>query len=329
MKKTILTAVLAISSIIVFAQGQPSAKIFSNFNYDLSAEEGESALKAFEVKKAYLGYSHQIADDFTATVTFDVGKNDGGSAYTAFLKIAALNWKASDNLSVNFGMIGTKNFKFMENAWGKRYIYKSFQDQHKWTNAADAGVSMDYSISDNLSIDAQILNGEGYKKTQSADGLMRGGVGITYAMNKLKFRVSRDIMPRSSYTDADASQNISTIAMGYSSGNLSVGGEYNMRENTANVVDNTATGMSFYGSMQVNQTYSVFGRYDDATSENAAGERWNINNEGNLMIFGVERKMANGVKVAINMQSWTDATAEGAEEVEAQNTLFLNLGYKF
>ena len=27
-------------------------------------------------------------------------------------------------------MIGTKNFKFMEKAWGKRYIYKSLQDQN-------------------------------------------------------------------------------------------------------------------------------------------------------------------------------------------------------
>ena len=46
--------------------------------------------------------------------TFDVGKNSAGSSYTAFLKIASLTWKANDNTTLNFGMVGTKNFKFME-----------------------------------------------------------------------------------------------------------------------------------------------------------------------------------------------------------------------
>ena len=47
-------------------------------------------------------------------ITFDVGSNSAGSAYTAFLKIASLKWKASDKLTLNTGMVGTKNFKFME-----------------------------------------------------------------------------------------------------------------------------------------------------------------------------------------------------------------------
>ena len=47
-------------------------------------------------------------------------------------------------------MIGTKNFKFMEKAWGKRYIYKSLQDQNKWANSADLGVTLDYSLNKNI-----------------------------------------------------------------------------------------------------------------------------------------------------------------------------------
>ena len=47
--------------------------------------------------------------------------------------------------------------------------------------------------------------------------------------------------------------------------------------------------------------------------------------EGSYTIYGIERQMAKGVTVAINMQSWTDA-AEGSE---AESTLFLNLEYKF
>ena len=58
-----------------------------------------------------------------------------GSAYTAFLKIASVSWKTNENMKINFGMIGTKNFKFMEKAWGHRYIYKSLQDKHKWASS--------------------------------------------------------------------------------------------------------------------------------------------------------------------------------------------------
>lgn len=328
MKKTVLTLALALVSLGVFAQGNPHAKIFSNFNYDLSAEEGTQAFKEFEIKRAYLGYSHQMSDEFSAKVTFDVGSNDAGSAYTAMLKIASLSWNACDNLNLNVGMVGTKNFKFMEKAWGKRYVYKSFQDENKWANSADLGATFDYSISDNLSVDGQILNGEGYKKTQGDNALMRGGVGMMYSMDKIKVRLSRDMMPRSSYTDVDATQNINTLALVYASGNLTVGGEYNMRENSGNTVDNTSTAMSVYGTMKMGD-YAFFARYDDASSENAEGERWNIENEGSLMIFGVERKMSDAVKASINVQNWTDATLEGEEEAEAQSTLYLNLEYKF
>ena len=54
----------------------------------------------------------------------------------------------------------------------------------------------------------------------------------------------------------------------------------------------------------------------------------NIDNEGSLIIVGVEKEMVKGVKVAINLQSWKEATADEIE-AEAQNTLYLNLEYKF
>ena len=73
----------------------------------------------------------------------------------------------------------------MEKAWGKRYIYKSLQDQNKWANSADLGVTLDYSLNKNISFDLQVLNGDGYKKVQGSSGLMRGGVGLIYSINKL------------------------------------------------------------------------------------------------------------------------------------------------
>ena len=320
MKKTILALSAALLTVIsVNAQvGKPSVKVFSNFNYNLSSEEGETAFKEFEIKRAYLGYSYKIDEQFSTKITFDVGNNESGSAYTAFLKIASLKWKNSDKLTLNVGMVGTKNFKFMEKSWGRRYIEKSAQDKYKWANSADLGVTADYKISDNLAIDAQILNGEGYKKAQDNLGLFRGGLGVTYKIStNLALRLYQDITPRSTYTDSTDSQYISTASLAYSGTNFSLGYESSLKQNADNIIaDEEKSLMSIYGSYKLNDDYTLFARYDDAT-ETAK--------EGSYTIYGIERQMTKGVTVALNMQSWTDA-ADGSE---AENTLYLNLEYKF
>ena len=320
MKKTILAlSVTLLTFVNVNAQvGNPSVKVFSNFNYNLSTEEGETAFKEFEIKRAYLGYSYKIDEQFSTKITFDVGNNESESAYTAFLKIASLKWKNSDKLTLNVGMVGTKNFKFMEKYWGRRYIEKSAQDKYKWANSADLGVTADYKISDNLAIDAQILNGEGYKKVQDDSGLFRGGIAITYKINtNLALRLCQDMTPRITYTDSTDSQYISTACLAYSGANFSLGYEASLKQNADNIIsDEEKSLMSIYGSYKLNEDYTLFARYDDATE---------TTKEGSYTIYGIERQMTKGVTVALNMQSWTDVT-DGSE---AENTLYLNLEYKF
>ena len=288
MKKIILllSTALIISFNTIAQEGKPSMKIFSNFNYDMSADEDENAFKEFELKRAYLGYSYKIDEDFSTKITFDVGNNESGSAYTAFLKIASLKWNASNNLSINVGMLGSKNFKFMEKTWGRRYIEKSAQDKYKWANSADLGVTADYKISDNFSLDAQVLNGEGYKKVQSTNGLFRGGLGLTYSLgNNLKLRLHQDITPRSTYDDMSEHQQITTAAIAYSTDNMTIGGETDMMRNANNVKDAEQNLMSIYGSYKISEDYTLFARYDDASE---------TNQEGSYTIYGIERVMTKG-----------------------------------
>ena len=331
MKKTIiLSFVLSFLCYNTNAQsGKAFGKVFSNFNYDMSPAEGEDSFKEFELKRAYLGYSYKIDDKFSTKITFDVGNNTGGTAYTAFLKIAQLNWKYNDNVNINFGMIGTKNFKFMEKAWGKRYIYKSLQDQNKWANSADLGVTLDYSLNKNISFDFQVLNGDGYKKVQGSNGLMRGGVGLIYSINKLSVRAATDIAPRSSYEANTDNQTINTLAAVYNMGAVKIGGEYNIQENADNVIDNKKIGRSVYGDYSLGNDLSVFGRYDVLESEDNLGNQWNLSKDGNMMIIGVQKKMTKGVTVAMNVQSWQEATLETEEEADRENTFYINLEYKF
>jgi hypothetical protein len=318
MKKTILLLATIFTFTYVSAQeGSPSVKIFSNFNYDMSSEDDTDAFKAFEIKRSYLGYSYKIDDKFSTKITFDVGNNSSGSSYTAFLKIAELKWSASDNLTLNFGMVGSKNFKYMEKNWGRRYIQKSALDKYKWANAADAGLTADYKFNDQITIDAQILNGEGYKNTQSSNGLFRGSIGLTYKiMDNFSIRVSQDVSPRSSYDEMSENQTITTAALAYSTDNMIFGAESNMMDNVANVKDNEEELMSIYGAYKISNNYTLFARYDDASETSRAGT---------YTVYGIERNMAKGITVALNMQSWEN-DADGSE---AEETLFLNLEYKF
>ena len=322
MKKSMLLTLASILFIYGPAnaqEGKPSVKIYSNFNYDMSAKEGEDAFKEFEVKRAYLGYSYNFNEKFSTKITFDVGSNEGGSEYTAFLKIASLNWQASEKLNIGFGMIGAKNFKFMEKAWGRRFIEKSAQDNYEWASAADAGVNAEYKLSSNISIDAQLLNGEGYKELQdSTNSKFRGGAGITLkVMPQLTLRAYYDISPRTQYTDSlYASENIITAAAVYSSKLFTIGAETNMMKNAENMLNKEHELMSVYGSLKISRNYTLFGRYDDATNTDEAET---------FMIYGIEREMIKGVTVALNMQS----TKKDIVDAEAENTLFLNFEYKF
>ena len=262
MKKILTVLTLSVMGLSAMAQGQPSANIFSNFNYNLSEEDNN--FKAFEVNRAYLGYAYEFSDEFSTKITFDMGNNSAGSAYTAFLKIASLSWKANENININFGMIGTKNFKFMEKTWGHRYIYKS---------------------------------------------------------EDVIVRVHRDVVPRESYGMEDSHQNTTSAALAYKGDGFGLGAEYNLQENAKNVSDQERTGISAYGSYDLNDGMSLFGRYDELSSE----DDWNLSKDGTFVIIGVQKQMVKGVKVALNYQSWTAAT-DGAE---AENTVFMNIQCKF
>ena len=124
MKKffTIVFVLLCISSLRSQSLGKSHGKIFSNFNYSLNDNATE-----FAITRAYFGYVYQLNDTWRAKLTLDVGEADT-YARTAYLKVAALQWKATDRLTVNFGQIGLKQFNVQEKNWGYRYIEKSSQD---------------------------------------------------------------------------------------------------------------------------------------------------------------------------------------------------------
>ena len=86
---------------------------------------------------------------------------------SSYLKHAYINYSQSFGL-ISAGVIVTNSYGAQEKTWGYRFIEKSPLDKAKWTNTADFGIGYAKSFGD-INVSAQILNGEGYKKTQDPE----------------------------------------------------------------------------------------------------------------------------------------------------------------
>ncbi|MBT3422889.1 MAG: hypothetical protein HN431_08805 [Bacteroidetes bacterium] len=309
-KLTLSLFVLFLSIVSAIAQkeftpsGNPFIKVFSNYHYGYDGTTG------FEVNRAYLGYNYNMSENWSGKVTLDVGKPSveigdslSGSTsleYTAFLKIAALTY-TSGKFSVDFGLVGTKNFKAQETVWGHRYIMKSFQDEHKYASSADLGVILTYEFTDFISVDLSILNGEGHKKIQ-VDNRFRTGLGITIEpVDGFIIREYADYLPG----DNDPQISSATF-IGYKKDKLATGVEYNMQLNNKTNTDQDLNGISVYASYDINKKYQVFGRYDMLSSNTLTGttDPWNTAKNGSAITTGLQYTPIEYVKIALNYQGW-------------------------
>ena len=75
--------------------------------------------------------------------------------------------------------------------------------------------------------------------------------------------------------------------------------------------------------------FIFFGRYDKSFSEDINEIQWNILNEGEITLIGVEKIMIEGVKVALNFRTFKNATLETELEANPISSIFLNFEYKF
>lgn len=325
MKKTILTT-LAVSCIAFLSMsqepkeafnpnGKPIIRVFSNAHTTFSDGKNTSG---FEVTRVYLGYEHHFSNDFSGTVIYDVANPGvGGLQMTAYLKNAFLNYKHKD-LSVNFGMMPTTQFKIQEDFWGNRYLAKVFQDEYGFAASADLGTSVAYKFNDIVSADVALTNGEGYKSLQS-DNIFKTAFGLT--LNPVKSLTVRGMV------DVMNIQNTYAGFVGFKGGKFSLAAEYNYQKNHLMVDGSDYFGPSFYGIINLSKKANFFARFDDLQSNTPSGktENWNIAKDGKLFMAGFEYSPVSGIKLSPNYRGWSPAQSSQA----FTSTLMLNCEIKF
>lgn len=314
--------------------GKANGKVFFNYSYDMT--DGEEKESGFEIKRAYFGYDYNIAKGLKASITLDVGKNEGGSDYTAYLKKAQLEWKASSAVKVALGMISTVQFKEQEKFWGYRYILKSYNDQYGLGTSADLGIKANFKLNDNFSANAFIINGEGYKKIQDEDGNQKYGANLIFKHKGLIAKVYADAAPNKVDDGNGGEEDVTVSALaafvGYKfSDHFRLGAEYNKLNNGTKyskaAKDRDLEGYSFYSTYTFDKKWEVFGRYDYLTSNKLEGadEKWNIAKNGGAITTGVQYAPVKGVKMALNYRNFNFKSSDN----EDQSQIYVNFEFKF
>ena len=300
-KICILTAILAYTCVNLPAQtsttepkGKAIIQVFGNFH---SGFGGENNDRGFELDRSYLGYQYDLGKNLQIKAVMDIGQSDDVNDYhrIAYIKNAQISWKTG-KWTLTGGLISTIQFNMQDKFWGYRYIMKSFQDQYKFGNSADLGISATYKLNDHFSADAIIVNGEGYKKVQKSDGLMYG-LGATFTPAKgLSMRVYYD-MNESADETKENKQNLATF-IGYKNDSFSIGAEYNLYKNDGNVKGQDMLGFSIYGSASLKKDIELYARFDNLSSKN----NWNEAKEESAIITGLQFKLGKYVKIAPNFR---------------------------
>ncbi len=275
-------------------KGKAIIQVFGNFHSGFGAENDN---RGFELDRSYLGYQYTLGKGLQVKAVMDIGQSNNVEDYQriAYIKNAQISWN-TEKWSLEGGLISTTQFKVQEKFWGYRYIMKSFQDEYKFGSSADLGISATYNVNKWFSVDAIIVNGEGYKKVQQNDGLLYG-FGTTFTPIKdVTIRLYCSLNEAADKS-ADDSYNYATF-IGYTHNKFSIGAEYNIYQNYGNTKDADLYGLSVYTTAKLSKAIDLFARYDNLSSK----DDWNLTKDESATIIGAQFKVGKYVKISPNFR---------------------------
>ena len=326
MRIKIVLGIILLAPLLAFSQdlkdGEISAKIFANYHTEIFGNEPTSAM---EIRRAYFGYKKHLSENFYAEVKLDIGSPNDISDYDrfkryAYFKNAYLAYK-KDKLTLYFGLADAYTFKLQEKFWGYRYIYKSFMDKHSYGASADIGVLAKYDLSEHLSLDASILNGEGYSQLQS-DNNYKFTLGATAKFNRFTFRLYMD-----HYTTSVGESTFAAFA-GYEIKNkFRFGSEFMYKINEKSYREFNRYGVSAYATYYLNEKIKLFTRYDHSYSVILEDDSspWDLGNDGSAIISGVEYSPIKNIQFALNYQDWVPY----AKNIDGEQFIYVNIQVVF
>jgi len=300
-------------STTLLANTNTSGKVFYNYLINLDEERSNS----FNMKRAYLTFANDINESVSYKVTYDMGSNEGGSAHTAFLKVAMVKWKTNFG-DVSIGMQGMNMFKTMENTWGHRFIQKMPMDTYGFSPSADLGIGITRGFGV-VSTSALVTNGVGYKKTES-DSHKKFSFHAVYGETKLNkndgFNIGTSFSVEPYDIDSVTIENTNVMGTfaGYAGSGFRGGVEFDTRQQN----DLTSQIICIYGTYKMSDKLSLLARIDQVDA-NTSVDRDGIR----AIIAGVHYFVDKGFTVAPTFRM------TNPEDGETENSIVVNFQFTF
>ncbi len=280
MKRLVLTVfvlILLVITVSVSAQekGKVFARIYTGFyhNFDETLEQQSG----FDFTTGILGYSRKLSNDVKATLLYDVtrtthflgldtfGGSFEGSKYTAFLKMAQIDWTFTPGFTLSVGqMLNQQYLTLQDKWWGFRYVSVTFQEKYRYGMPADFGARFTYSSgSENFKWSISAVNGEGPFRYQDKNSKFLLSTNIEYyPVKNLLVKAYLDWENPSEETMSNLDKSVFSGFTGYKTDKLMLGFEYNYVTNYRFLMDNDFKGFSFYAAYALWEKIKVLCRMD-------------------------------------------------------------------
>ena len=281
--------------------------IFTDFRHDLLHHSSPNT--AFELSTALLGYKVQLSKYIKATLIYDVTHttdniitNDTaihifytkGSQYTAFLKMAEIDWQFAPSFELSAGQLLNQQYLTVQDKfWGYRFVSVTSQERFRFGYPADFGMRLTYRYHSLFNWSIGAVNGDGPFARQDE-------AGTILFQNNVEYRpLNKYIVKLYSGFENKKSDQIFTNALflGYHTKLFKIGFEYNRVDHSVNSSLNNKEGSSIYGALTISPHIDIFARYDYLIHATNYRYDW-------LGITGFNYHQ-NGLNTGLNLQYFT------------------------
>lgn len=223
----------------------------------------------FNIKRFYVGIDHKFNDMFSGNVTTDFQYKSQISSTEVYIKKAYLQAKFSDELVLRLGSTDLPWVPFVESVYNYRFVENTLIDRTKFGTSADWGVHASGKLAEGrLKYAVSVVNGSGYKAPLRSKGVdVEGRVSvepidhIILAAGGYIGKLGKNTQGATTFHTAKRYDALAA----YVGPKYRIGAEYFWARDWNNVampIGDTSNGYSVFGSYQLTDKISTFGRYD-------------------------------------------------------------------
>ena len=317
-----LTVFLYLSLLSGFAQETKPAQVTVK-PYMQSFTQGRIDLRRdtviYKQEKTIFGVNITMNENWSASVGFDYSF----SKSIPYLKPASLTYR-NDRWTVNAGIFYASELdKSMTQFWSNRFIERVAMDKWMLRYSADLGVRATYRWNDFLTTDVSFLSGNGYQQLKEKYHPRPSFRAILTPLRPLQIGAMLAARKEENITETT----FSSFAHLQMDNKWKLTGEYFFQTNSRSVEGQRMDLVSIYSTYFLTDWMSVMGRYDliKTNRTEPSGESWNVQEDGQVFIYGLIFKCLPMVRVAVNY--WGKRPA--SKRMEKENWLYLCLEFKY